>query len=338
MLFTKVSIHTIAHIQAPLSVSSATISKRLSATLRRVRLPENILERMTGIKERRFWSGDTQPSDVATEVAEKVIQKSGLSKNDIGAIISTSITKDFIEPSIASIVHGNLKLATECINFDVGSACLGFLNGMQVAASMIEAGMLKHVLIVSGESGHQGLESTLKRLENTNASAEEVRSQLATLTLGSGGVAMVLSHRDAAPSGHPIQSMLTLAATEHNRLCCGWHDRMETDAPELLKQAVRLKSKTFERSQTEFGCDLNSFDEIVFHQVGKSYINDAIKTLGIDERKVLRTYPEYGNMASASLPFTLSKLEEMGRLQSGKKIALVGAGSGLNSMVVEVLW
>ena len=209
---------------------------------------------------------------------------------------------------------------------------------MQVAASMIEAGLLKHVLIVSGESGHQGLEATLKRLENTNASAEEVRSQLATLTLGSGGVAMVLSHRDAAPSGHAIQTMLTLAATEHNRLCCGWHDRMETDAPLLLKQAVMLKSKTFQQSQSEFGWDLSAFDEIVFHQVGKSYINDAIKTLGIDERKVLRTYPEYGNMASASLPFTLSKLDELGRLKSGNKIALVGAGSGLNSMVVEVLW
>jgi len=338
MLFTKVSIHTIAHIEAPILVSSAAISKRLSATLHRNRLPENILERITGIKERRFWSGDTQPSDVATEVAEKVIQKSGLSKKDLGAIISTSITKDFIEPSIASIVHGNLKLAPECINFDVGSACLGFLNGMQVVASMIEAGMLKHALIVSGESGHQGLEATLRRLENTNASGEELRSQLATLTLGSGAVAMLLSHRNAAPFGHPIQSMLTLAATEHNRLCCGWYDRMETDAPELLKQAVALKSKTFQRSQNEYGWDLNDFDEIVFHQVGKTYINNAIKTLGLDERKVLRTYPEYGNMASASLPFTLSKLEELGRLNAGNKIALVGAGSGLNSMVVEVLW
>ncbi|MBL0251984.1 MAG: 3-oxoacyl-ACP synthase III [Polaromonas sp.] len=337
-MFTKVSIHTVAHLEAPCTVSSSEIASRLANTLKRVHLPLNVLERMTGIKERRFWSGDTQPSDVATEVAEKVIQKSGLSKSDIGAIISTSITKDFIEPSIASIVHGNLKLAPECINFDVGSACLGFLNGMQVAASMIEAGLLKHVLIVSGESGHQGLEATLKRLENTNASAEEVRSQLATLTLGSGGVAMVLSHRDAAPSGHAIQTMLTLAATEHNRLCCGWHDRMETDAPQLLKQAVMLKSKTFQQSQSEFGWDLSAFDEIVFHQVGKSYINDAIKTLGIDERKVLRTYPEYGNMASASLPFTLSKLDELGRLKSGNKIALVGAGSGLNSMVVEVLW
>jgi len=38
------------------------------------------------------------------------------------------------------------------------------------------------------------------------------------------------------------------------------------------------------------------------------------------------------------LPFTLSKLDELGRLKSGNKIALVGAGSGLNSMVVEVLW
>lgn len=74
MLFTKVSIHTVAHLEAPCTVSSSEIASRLANTLKRVHLPLNVLERMTGIKERRFWSGDTQPSDVATEVAEKVIQ------------------------------------------------------------------------------------------------------------------------------------------------------------------------------------------------------------------------------------------------------------------------
>ncbi|HMS26303.1 MAG TPA: 3-oxoacyl-ACP synthase III [Burkholderiaceae bacterium] len=338
MLFTKVSIHTIAHLEAPHVLTSAQISTRLAKTLKRVKLSETLLERMTGIKERRFWSGNIQPSDVATEVAEKVIQKSGLQKSDIDAVISTSITKDFLEPSIASIVHGNLKLPAKCINFDVGSACLGFLNGIQVAASMIEAGMLKHVLIVSGESGHQGMEATLARLEQTNANAEDVRNQLATLTLGSGGVAMIVSHKDSAPAGHPIKSALFLAASEHARLCCGWHDRMETDAPELLKQALEIKVKTVELAKNTQGWDLATFDEIVFHQVSKSYINEAIKRLKIDSKKVYLTYPTFGNMASASLPYTLSKLSETGRLVPGKKVALIGAGSGLNAMVFELVW
>lgn len=338
MLFTKVSIRSIAHIEAPISVSSAEISARLEQTLKRVKLPLNLLERMTGIKARRFWSGDKQPSDVATEVAEKVIQKSGLAKSDIGAIISTSISKDFLEPSIASIIHGNLKLTPECLNFDVGSACLGFLAGMQVAANMIESGMLQHVLIVSGEAVHKDLEVTLARLEKTNAQAEEVRNQMASLTIGSGGVAMILSHTADSKKGHRIQSISSQAATEHARLCCGWFGYMETDAPELIKHGIANTIKAVELAERSLGLNLNTFDEFVFHQVSKVYVNSCIKAMDLDKQKVYLTYPTLGNMASASLPYTLSMLETEGRLIPGKRIALIGAGSGLNAMVITIHW
>ena len=97
MLFNNVSIHSVAHLEAPNRVTSTEISTRLAKTLKRLRLPLNYLERTTGIVERRFWQANTQPSDAATDVAQLVIQKSGLSKSNIGVIINTSITKDFIE-------------------------------------------------------------------------------------------------------------------------------------------------------------------------------------------------------------------------------------------------
>lgn len=337
MLLTKVSIHSVAHLEAPNPITSAEISERLAETLKRVRLPKNLLERMTGIKERRFWPGDKQPSEVASEVAEKVIQKSGLVRKEIGAIISTSVTRDFLEPSIASVIHSRLMLSAECLNFDITSACLGFLNGMQVASLMIENGAANHVLIVSGESG-LGFEGTIQRLAKASTTIQDVRSELATLTLGSGGVAMILSRSDLAPQGHRINGWVTLAATAHHNLCFGWPDRMETNAPELLKQANLLKQKTHRLAQKTFGWTAENVDEYAFHQVGKSFIDTAIRLTGVPEHKVLRTYPNYGNLISAALPFTVSKLEEMGRLVKGKRLALVGAGSGLNSMAIDILW
>lgn len=338
MLLTKVSIHTITHLEAPVRVTSSEISARLAKTFKRIRMRANFLEAASGIQERRFWQENQAPSAVATLVAEQVIDKSGLSKNDIDAIISTSISKDFIEPSMASIVHGNLKMRHDCMNFDLGNACLGFLNGMHVAAAMIESGQMNHVLVVAGENAYDGVEATLKRLELETATPEDVRDQLASLTLGSGAVAMIISRSDLAPNGHPILGLVTLAATEHNHLCRASLERMVTDAPKLLEAGMALTLKTYQKAQAMLGWHTAHFDEFAIHQISKPHINMFLKALGIEPHKVMTTFPEYGNMGPVSLPFNIAKLEATGRLVAGKRLAMIGAGSGLNCMAMEVQW
>lgn len=338
MLFKNVSIHTVAHLEAPIRVTSAEMSARIAKTLKRVRMRENFLEMTTGIQARRFWDGNQLPSEAATLVAKKVIKKSGLSKNDIGALISTSVTKDFIEPSIASIVHGNLDMPNECMNFDLGNACLGFLNGMHVAASMIESGQMNHVLVVAGENSYDVVEATLKRLEQETATQQDVRDQLATLTCGSGAVAMIISRSSLALLGHPIRGVLSIAATEHNHLCRASSDHMVTDAPKILEAGMDLTKKTYEKAQTELGWHTAHFDEFAIHQISKPHINMFLKVLGIESQKVITSFPEYGNMGPVSLPFNISKLEAAGRLIAGKRLAMIGAGSGLNCMVMDVQW
>jgi acyl-CoA:acyl-CoA alkyltransferase len=338
MLFKNVSIHTVAHLEAPIRVTSAEISARLAKTLARLKLPQNYLERMTGIKERRFWDKNQLPSEVATLVAAKVIEKSGLSKNEIDAVISTSVTIDFIEPSIASIVHGNLKMPPECMNFDLKNACLGFLNGIHVAASMIESGQMQHVLVVAGENFSDMVEATIQRLEMETATISDVRLQLATLTMGAGAVAMIISNTKSAPHGHSIRGLITLAATQHNRLCCGWFDRMLTDAPKLLAGGLELSQHACEMAQTKLDWNPSNFDEFAIHQVSKTHNNVLQKLIGVGSEKIMGTFESYGNLASVSLPFTVSKLEEAGRLVKGKRLSMMGIGSGINGMIVDVLW
>lgn len=338
MLFKNVSIHTVAHLEAPVRVTSAEISERLAKTLKRVKLPLNYLERMTGIKERRFWDKNQLPSEVATLVAEKVIAKSGLSKNDIGAVISTSVTIDFIEPSIACIVHGNLEMPPECMNFDLKNACLGFLNGIHVAASMIENGQMQHVLVVAGENFSDMVDATIQRLEKDTASLSDVRLQLATLTMGAGAAAMIISKTDSASQGHPIKGLITLASTDHNRLCCGWPDRMITDAPKLLAGGLALSKNACALAQTKLDWNPSNFDEFAIHQVSRTHNNVLQKLIGVDSEKIMETYENYGNLAAASLPFTVSKLEEVGRLVKGTRLSMMGIGSGINGMIVDVLW
>lgn len=338
MLFNNVSIHAVAHLEAPNRVTSADISARLGKTLKRLRLPLNYLERTTGIEERRFWPENTQPSDVATHVAETAIQKSGVSKNDIGVIINTSISKDFIEPSIAAVIHGNLKLSINCINFDVGNACLGFLNGIHVAATMIEGGQVNHALVVAAENAGTGVLATIDRLERDDATPQEVRSQLASLTLGSGAAAMVVSRSDLAPGGHPVRGLVVLAATEHSRLCCAWADTMKTDAPKILENGMILTAHTFQEAKKQLDWDVNNIDEFAIHQISNTHLQAFQKQFNIESNKVMSIIQKYGNMGPVSVPFIVSKLEVAERLTPGKKLRVVGTGSGLNCMIMDILW
>jgi acyl-CoA:acyl-CoA alkyltransferase len=337
MLFNNVSIHSVAHLEAPSRVTSADISVRLAKTLKRLRLPLNYLERTTGIEERRFWHENTQPSDAATHIAEMVIQKSGLPKNDIG-VINTSISKDFIEPSIAAIIHGNLKLSANCINFDVGNACLGFLNGIHVAATLIEGGQVNHALVVAAENAGTGVLATIDRLEKDDATPQEVRSQLASLTLGSGAAAMVVSRSDLAPNGHPIRGLVAQAATEHSRLCCAWADTMKTDAPKILENGMILTANTFQEAKKQMDWGVENINEFAIHQISNTHLQVFQKQFNIESNKVMAIIQKYGNMGPVSVPFIVSKLEIAERLTPGKRLRIVGSGSGLNCMIMDVMW
>ena len=104
--------------------------------------------------------------------------------------------RDYIEPSTAAIVHGKLGLSGYCLNFDLGNACLAFMNAMEVAGQMIERGAIEYALVVDGENSQYVQTKTLERLAQADVSLEQFRREFATLTLGSGGVAMLLGAKD----------------------------------------------------------------------------------------------------------------------------------------------
>ncbi len=274
----------------------------------------------------------------ASLAAEKVLAETGVARDKVGILVNTSVCRDFLEPSTASIVAGKLQLAENCQNFDVGNACLAFLNGMDIAAHMIERGDIEYALIVDGECSRYITEQTIQRLSSPSVTAEQFRDEFASLTLGSGGVAMLLANADLYPDGHRYLGSVSRSATQFSRLCSGNIDRMVTDTKTLLIEGLKLAGKTFGAARQMFGWAVGEIDEFVIHQVSRVHTEELVKMLGIDPRKVLTIFPEFGNIGPASLPTALSKLNESGRLVKGKRVALLGIGSGLNCSMAEVVW
>lgn len=338
MKFKNVVIQSLTAVDPPIRVTSIEIEKQLKATFDRLGIRDNLLEEVSGIGARRFWEEGTLPSDAATLAAEKVLDDAGIDRGKIGVIINTSVCRDYLEPSTACIVHGNLGLADNCLNFDVGNACLAFLNGMDIASRMIERTEIDYALIVDGESSRPITEATIERLLDPDVGAEQFRAEFASLTLGSGAAAMILARKELAPQGHPYLGSVSRSATEFNKLCQGQMDRMVTDTRILLSEGLKLASKTFLAAKIAFGWVASELDQFIIHQVSKVHTDSLVKLLGLDPEKVHAIYPEMGNIGPASVPIVLAKAAELGRIKRGDRVALLGIGSGLNCSMAEIIW
>ena len=338
MKFNNVVIQSLTAIDPPIRVTSVEIEKQLKATFDRLGIRDNLLEEVSGIGARRFWENGTQPSDAATLAAEKVLDDAGIDRARIGVIINTSVCRDYLEPSTACIVHGNLGLSENCLNFDVGNACLAFLNGMDIASRMIERAEIEYALIVDGESSRPITEATIKRMLNPEISEEQFRAEFASLTLGSGAAAMILARKELVPQGHPYLGSVSRSATEFNMLCHGQMDRMVTDTRVLLSEGLKLASKTFQAAKIAFGWVASELDQFIIHQVSKVHTDSLVSLLGLDPQKVYAIYPEMGNIGPASVPIVLAKAAEIGRIKQGDRVALLGIGSGLNCSMAEIIW
>ena len=338
MLFQHVAIAGLAHIDAPRRLTSDEINARLKPTLDRLGIKTDVLGEIAGIHARRLWDGDVQASDAATLAGVKALADAGIDPDKVGLLVNTSVSRDYLEPSTASIVSGNLGLPDTCQNFDVANACLAFINGMDIASRMIERGEIDYALIVDGETANLAYEKTMERMMRDGVTEADFRNELATLTLGSGAAAMVLARAELAPGAPRYKGGVTRAATEWNALCRGNLDGMITDTRMLLIEGIKLASKPFQVARQKLGWVVEELDEFVIHQVSKVHTAAFTKAMGIDPKKVLTIFNEHGNIGPASVPIVLSKLREMGRLKKGDRVALLGIGSGLNCSMAEVVW
>jgi acyl-CoA:acyl-CoA alkyltransferase len=338
MLFQHVSIASVSHIDAPHTLTSAEINERIRPTLDRLGIRTDVLRDIAGIHSRRMWDNGVLASDAATLAAEKALADAGVDRSQVGLLVNTSVSRDYLEPSTASIVSGNLGMSEHCQNFDVSNACLAFLNGMDIASRMIERGEIQYALVVDAETANLLYERTLERMTAPDITEEQFRNELASLTLGCGAAAMVLSRSELTPDAPRYIGGVTRAATQWNGLCRGNLDRMVTDTRMLLIEGLKLAQLTFAAAKQALGWVVDELDEFVIHQVSQVHTQAFIKAFGIDPKKVLTIFAEHGNIGPASVPIVLSKLKELGRLKKGDRVALLGIGSGLNCSMAEVVW
>jgi len=348
MRYSNVCIEAFGYTLPDEVVTSAELESRLAPLYRRLRLPEGRLELMTGIRQRRFWPPGTLPSGPSIASAQRAIAAAGIDRREIGLLIHGSVCRDYLEPATACGVHHALELSRECLIYDVSNACLGILNGMLQAANMIELGQIRAALIVGTESSRSLVENTISQLNaDQSLTREDVKYAVASLTIGSGSVAVVLTARELSRTGKQLLGGVARADTAGHHLCRSGRDEavagdmrplMQTDSEQLLVAGIELARQTFGGFLEELGWTAGRIDRTICHQVGHAHRKLLFQALQLDPKLDFPTVEWLGNTGSVALPLTAAIAIERGHIRPGDRLALLGIGSGINVVMLGVNW
>ncbi|WP_010534763.1 3-oxoacyl-ACP synthase III [Brachybacterium squillarum] len=317
-------------------VTSDEIDEMLAPARKRLRLPKGVLQRVAGVYERRWWK-DTENGwkQGIVLAAERAMAKAGIMRDQVGLIINASVSRQHLEPAVASTVHHSLGLPPSAMNFDITNACLGFVNAMTMAAGMIDSGQVQYALVVGAEDVEEVQHGTIDRLNSKTSTRDDFNNQFASLTLGSGAAAAVLGPTDKHPEGHRLKLTQGRAGTQHHELCIGDMDDMRTDSAGLLENGIDLIMDTW-RDANEQGHDFRSIEHVIPHQVSMVYTRNFSTITGVGMDRIPVTFPDWGNIAAEAVPMTLANHQQ--NIQRGERVLLLGVGSGLNTAFMEVEW
>lgn len=324
-------------------LTSFEIEDRIAGLYDKLGFEKGRLEALSGIKERRMWPLGTRPSDIAAKAGAKVLEKVEVDRRKIGAVIHTGVCRDLMEPATAVFVHEKLKLDPHCAVFDISNACLGFINGMFMAANMIELGQIESALIISGENSAPIYEDTIRVLNKPeNMSDLSFKAHIANFTLGSGAMACVLTHKNIATTNHKLLGGVFQADTSASEFCMASGDNqnqmMQTNTKELMKYGIRLTAVTWELFKREMEWTKESVDQFATHQISIQHQTKVYEALGLDISKDNPTFATLGNTGSVAAPISFAMAVEQGRITEGHNVCVMGIGSGLNCFMMGVNW
>lgn len=304
-------------------------------------IPLGMIERLTGVRERRMAADGEASSDMAVRASREAIRLAGMRPEDIDTIIFAAASQDVGEPATANIVQEKLGAVNAHV-FDAKNACNSFVNALDIMDAFIQTGRSRVGLVASGE--------VITRFVKWDIdSKESLKRFMAGLTLGDGGGAMVLRGSNGPFDGRGIQGASFLTDGSQWRLAtitAGGNLQPNFDPKEVFfasngaeldKLAGKYIPLTMNRLLGRLGWELEEVDLVISHQYTENTIIKVAQNMHFPLSKCMLTVRKYGNTASASIPIALSEAIEEGWVGPGSKILLVGGAAGFSAGVVGIV-
>ncbi len=288
----------------------------------------------TGIKERRILKEEGQgTSYMAIKAAKNLFQKSGTDPLEIDLVIVATATPDMLIASTAVYTATEIG-ATNAFAYDLQAACSGFLYGMSTAASYIESGRYKKVLLIGADKMSSVIDYTERATciifgdgagavlfepnkENLGLQDEYLRSDgngRDFLKIDAGGSILPSSEKTVANKQHFVHQ----------------------EGKKVFKFAVSNMASVAKKMLTRNNLSKEDINWLVPHQANKRIIEATANRIGLDPNKVMMNIHKYGNTTSATLPLLLADYED--QLKKGDKLIFAAFGGGFTWGSIYLTW
>ncbi len=282
----------------------------------------------------RFWCEDDEYCpDIAYRASVAALDDAGLKAEDIDLIIFTGMSKAFVEPATAHVLRHKLQALNANV-IDTQDACTSFIKSIEIADALIETGHYRCILIVAGERTFDWADMVCK-------TKDELAWKFGSLTIGDGAGAVILEATSEAmyvEDDNHMKFSYELSDGQYH-LCTiglnysvGERYKLFTHTPDLFKAAYVVTRDCVKNYFLEMnGTDI-VYDNLFYHDVGKlaqgailSFLADSSIRVKYPESDF---YPEYGNVASVSLPLSMWRAKEKGYFTKGNLALCVVPASG----------
>ncbi|MCX7634987.1 MAG: hypothetical protein N2Z74_04500 [Syntrophales bacterium] len=294
------------------------------------------LEKLTGIRERRVCGDGEDSYTLSVAAARECLKYSSYGPEDLEMIICCSISRfkdgmNFVyEPPLSLYVKEAIG-ARGALHFDVANACAGMLTGVMIMNDFIKRGVIRRGMVISGECITSLSRNAVPRVKTI------LSSQLASLTLGDCGAAVIVERSSPGKAALTVSSFMTLA--RWSDLCIGKACKrapgaeMDTDARKIHQVAIANMPTVLARALAEAGMSFADMDHLLPHQTSLRAIRSGEKHLrlffGTPPKNIIVNMIDYGNTASTSHFLALYRFLKKRAFQPGEKLVLLALASGL---------
>ena len=280
------------------------------------------IRQRTGIITRARADKDQSLMDMAVEASKEAIASAGISPQEIGAVIFSTITHPYQTPSAATLL-AELIGANPAPAFDISAACAGYCYGIAQADALVRSGVAKYVLVVGGEKLSDFIEPTDRSI---------------SFLLGDGAGAAIVGPADEAgisptvwgsDGSHWSSVSMTASLLDFRDGEASW-PTLRQDGLTVFKWAVWEMVKVAKQALDVAGIQAEDLSALVTHQANIRIIDELVKQLQLPESvAVARDIVETGNTSAASVPLAMHRLLKDGTVKSGGLALQIGFGAGL---------
>jgi 3-oxoacyl-[acyl-carrier-protein] synthase-3 len=280
------------------------------------------IRQRTGIITRARADKDQSLMDMAVEASKEAIASAGISPQEIGAVIFSTISHPYQTPSAATLL-AELIGASPAPAFDISAACAGYCYGIAQADALVRSGVAKYVLVVGGEKLSDFIEPTDRSI---------------SFLLGDGAGAAIVGPSDEAgisptvwgsDGSHWSSVSMTASLLDFRDGEASW-PTLRQDGLTVFKWAVWEMVKVAKHALEVAGIKAEDLSALVTHQANIRIIDELVKQLQLPESvAVARDIVDTGNTSAASVPLAMHRLLKEGTVESGGLALQIGFGAGL---------